>query len=99
MLTLISLCSKEILSVAVHPTKSCLALQVTQTDLTLLFLKQKNAEEVRFQFTKSQKILLFSFVFGDDFNFIVCTNNLITLYDVKISKQKAKAVKQIPITL
>lgn len=28
---------------------------------------------------------------------MVCTNNLITLYDVKISKQKAKAVKQIPI--
>lgn len=29
---------------------------------------------------------------------MVCTNNLITLYDIKISKQKAKSVKQIPIT-
>lgn len=72
---------------------------MTQTDLTLLFLKQKNAEEVRFQFTKSSKIHLFSFCFGEDFNFLVVTNNLITLYDIKISKQKAKTVKQIPIQL
>lgn len=71
---------------AVHPSKSCFALQVTQTELTLLFLKQKNAEEVRLQFAKSQKILLASFCLGEDFNFIVCTNNLITLYDIKISK-------------
>jgi hypothetical protein len=60
--------------------------------LTLLFLKKQSAEEVRFQFTKSSKILLHSFCFGEDFNFIVCTNNLITLYDVKIGKQKAKQV-------
>jgi len=61
-------------------------------------LKQKQAEEVRFLFAKSQKILGFSFLFGDDFNFMVVTNNLITLYDVKFSKQKAKTVKQLPIT-
>jgi hypothetical protein len=30
---------------------------------------------------------------------VVVTNNLITLYDIKLSKQKAKTVKQIPITL
>jgi hypothetical protein len=50
-----------------------------------------------FQFTKSQKVLLHSFCLGEDFNFVVCTNNLVTLYDVKISKQKAKAIKQIPV--
>ena len=38
-----------------------------------------------------------SFVFGDDFNFVLATNNLITLYDVKINKQKAKTVKQIAL--
>jgi hypothetical protein len=37
-------------------------------------------------------------LFGDDFNFFVATNNLITLYDVKLNKQKAKMVKHIPIT-
>ena len=39
-----------------------------------------------------------TFVFGDDFNFILATNNLITLYDVKLNKQKAKTIKQIPIS-
>lgn len=38
-----------------------------------------------------------SFVIADDFNFVVATNNLITLYDIKLNKQKAKTVKQIPI--
>jgi hypothetical protein len=61
--------------VAVHPSKQCIALQVAPTELTLLFLKQKQAEEVRFQFTKAQSILCFSFCFGDDFNFVVCVNN------------------------
>ena len=28
---------------------------------------------------------------------MVCTNNTITLYDIKIGKQKSKSVKQIPI--
>ena len=39
-----------------------------------------------------------SFVFGDDFNFVLATNNLITLYDVKLNKQKAKTIKQLPIS-
>ena len=38
-----------------------------------------------------------SFVIADDFNFVLATNNLITLYDIKLNKQKAKTVKQIPI--
>lgn len=78
-----------------HPTKTCLALQTGLTDLTLLFIKQRQAEEVKFQYQKSAKILAFSFAFGDDFNFFVATNNLITLYDVKLGKQKAKMVKHI----
>jgi len=87
-----------LLACSVHPSKTCLALQIAPTELTLLFLKQKQAEEVRFQFQKSTKILGFSFLLGDDFNFMVATNNLITLYDVKLNKQKAKTVKQIPIS-
>lgn len=39
---------KNILAIAVHPSKSCLAIQVAPTELTLLFLKQRQAEEVRF---------------------------------------------------
>ena len=38
-----------------------------------------------------------SFVIADDSNFVLATNNLITLYDVKLNKQKANTVKQIPI--
>jgi len=34
-----------------------------------------------------------SFVIADDFNFVLATNNLITLYDIKLNKQKAKTVK------
>jgi hypothetical protein len=36
---------------------------------------------------------------GEDFNFLVVTNNMITLYDIKLSKQKAKTIKQIPIQI
>ena len=53
---------------------------------------------MRFQFPKATAILEMSFVIGEDFNFILATNNLITLYDVKLNKQKAKTVKQIAIT-
>lgn len=42
-------------------------------------------------------MLEFGFCFGDDFNFFVCTNNQITLYDIKLSRQKAKTLKQIPL--
>lgn len=52
---------------------------------------------MKFSFTKSNKIMAFSFCLGDDFNFFVCTNNLITLYDIKTNKQKAKAIKTIPV--
>ena len=90
--------SQTLFACSVHPTKTCLALQTGLTDLTLLFIKQKQAEEVKFQFSKSTRILAFSFLFGDDFNFFVATNNLITLYDVKLNKQKAKNIKTIPIT-
>jgi len=61
--------------------------------MNLLFLKSNQAEEVKFQFYKSQKILGFSFVFGDDFNFVVVTNNQIQLYLVKVNKAKAKLIK------
>ena len=30
---------------------------------------------------------------GEEFNFFIATNSVITLYDVKINKQKAKQVK------
>jgi hypothetical protein len=52
---------------------------------------------MRIQFNKSTKILAFSFALGDDFNFFVCTNNQIQLYDIKINQQKAKAIKTISI--
>ncbi len=80
-----------------HPSKSCFAIQVSPTELTILFLKQRQADQVFLTFNKSLKILSFSFCLGDDFNFMVCTNNMITLYDIKIGKQKNKTVKQIPI--
>ena len=72
-------------------------MQIGPIEMTLLFLKQKQAEEVRFQFPKATSIQAMSFVIADDFNFVLATNNLITLYDVKLNKQKAKTVNQIPI--
>ena len=68
-------------------------MQIGPIEMTLLFLKQKQAEEVRFQFPKATSIQAMSFVIADDFNFVLATNNLITLYDVKLNKQKAKTVK------
>ena len=53
---------------SVHPSKNCMAMQVGECQLNLLFLKEKQAEEVKLTFPKSKKILGFSFVFGDDFN-------------------------------
>ena len=66
-----------------------------ETQINLLFLKEKQAEEVKINFSKAKKILGFSFVFGDDFNFFVATNSQIDLYDVSLSKQKAKVMKSI----
>jgi len=34
-------------------------------------------------------------VFGDDFNFFVATNTQIDLYDISLSKQRAKVIKSI----
>ena len=41
----------------------------------------------------------FSFVFGEDFNFFVTTNTQIDLYDVSLSKQRAKVIKSIAFTV
>lgn len=65
----------------------------------MLFIKKQQCEEVLFRFTKSIKILAHSFCFGDDFNYMVCTNNMITLYEIILSQQKVKKVKEIPITI
>lgn len=77
---------KHIFCLSVHPSKNCMAMQVAETQLNLLFLKQKQAEEVKLTFPKAKKILGFSFLFGDDFNFFVVTNTQIDLYDVSLSK-------------
>lgn len=34
-------------------------------------------------------------MFGDEFNFFVVTNTQIDLYDISLSKQKAKVIKNI----
>jgi len=74
-------------------------MQVGINQLNLLFLKEKQAEEVKLTFPKAKKILGFSFVFGDDFNFFVVTNTQIDLYDVSLSKQRAKTIKTIWFTV
>jgi hypothetical protein len=82
--------------VAVHPSKQLIVVQVSPVELVLLFVRGKQAEELRFKFSKAIKIHSFSFCFGDDFNFMVCTNNLIYLYEIKLSTKTYKIVKQIP---
>lgn len=72
-----------------------MAMQVADTQINLLFLKEKQAEEVKLNFSKAKSILGFSFVFGDDFNFFVVTNSQIDLYEILLSKQRAKLVKSI----
>ncbi len=74
-------------------------MQVGETQINLLFLKEKQAEEVKMNFQKAKKILGFSFVFGEDFNLFVATNTQIDLYDVSISKQRAKLIKSITFTI
>lgn len=76
-----------------------MAMQVGETQINLLFLKEKQAEEVKMNFQKAKRILGFSFVFGDDFNFFVATNSQIDLYDVSLSKQRAKLVKNISFSV
>lgn len=82
-----------------HPSKNCMAMQVGETQINLLFLKEKQAEEVKMNFQKAKRILGFSFVFGDDFNFFVATNSQIDLYDVSLSKQRAKLIKNISFSV
>jgi hypothetical protein len=76
-----------------------MVMQVGETQLNLLYLKEKQVEEVKLTFPKAKKILGFSFVFGDDFNFFVATNTQIDLYDISISKQRAKVIKSITYTI
>lgn len=64
-----------------------------------MFLKEKQAEEAKLTFPKAKKILGFSFVFGEDFNFFVATNTQIDLYEISLSKQRAKIVKSISYTI
>ena len=72
----------------VHPEKSCIALQVSEATLILLFLKERSAEEVKLVFQKAKQIYAFSFTFGDDFNCFVATNFSIDIYKIKLGKQK-----------
>ena len=64
----------------------------------MLFVKKGECEEVGFRYSKSAKILLHSFCFGDDFNFLVVTNNVITLYNINLADHTPKVVEKIPIT-
>ena len=67
--------------------------------MIMLFLKEKSAEEVKLAFPKAKQIITFSFLIGEDFNFFISTNIAIDLYDIKISKQKTKLVKNISISI
>ena len=74
-------------------------MQVSDTQINLLFLKEKQAEEVKMNFSKAKRILGFSFVFGEDFNFFVVSNSQIDLYEVSLSKQRAKLIKSIAFSV
>ena len=66
--------------------------------LTLLFLSDAAAEEVKLTFSKAKIIHGFSFTAGnDDFNFFIVTNLSIDLYRVDIANQKAKIIKNIAL--
>lgn len=62
-------------------------------------MKEKQAEEVKLTFPKAKKILGFSFLFCDDFNFFVVTNTQIDLYDISLSKQRAKVIKSLSFSV
>ena len=81
---------------AVHPSKQLVVVQISPVELVLLFVRGGQAEELRFKFSKALKIYTFSFCFGSDFNFMVCTNNMIYLYEIKLSSKTFKIVKTIP---
>lgn len=68
--------------------------------LTMLFLNESAAEEVKLTFSKAKVIHAFSFVAGsDDFNFVIVTNLSIDLYRADINAQRARIVKNIPLDL
>ena len=69
-----------------HPSKRCLALALQENVLTLLFLSEQAAEEVKLTFSKAKIIHGFTFTTGnDDFNFFIVTNLSIDLYRVDIN--------------
>ena len=63
----------------------------------MLFIKEKQAEEVKLVFPKAKMIRAFSFAAGDEFNFFVASNLNIDLYEVKFEKVKAKLIKNISV--
>ena len=65
-----------------HPSKNCLALQVGDNILNILFITPKSAEELRLTFSKAKNILAFSFLFGEKFNFFIVTDNSLDLYKI-----------------
>jgi hypothetical protein len=88
------------MSAAVHPTKKCLALKTQENVLTLLFLSDQAAEEVKLTFSRAKIIHGFTFCTGaEDFNFFIVTNLSIDLYRVDVVNQRAKIVKNIPLDL
>eukprot|EP00347_Sterkiella_histriomuscorum_P024036 403332528 len=90
---------KQVFAASVHPEKNCLALQISENSLVILFLKENQAEEIKLTFAKAKMIHAFSFLFGDDYNFFVATNISIDLYKVKIDSLKAKLVKNMVISV
>lgn len=63
----------------------------------MLFSRKNECDELKFAFSKSQQILIHSFCFGDDFNFMVCTNNQVALYDFNLVAKTHKSIAKIEI--
>ena len=77
-----------------------MALTTHDNVLTLLFLSDQAAEEVKLTFSKAKVIHAFSFATGsEEFNFYVVTNLSIDLYKVDVNTQRARIVKNIPLEL
>lgn len=72
---------KNIQACFVHHTKNCLALSMLENALTILFLSDTAAEDIKFtSFLEVHGHSLFSFPAGnDDFNFLIVTNLSINL--------------------
>lgn len=70
---------------------------MSPNELAMMFISKNDCDEVRFQYSKSKRIHIHSFCFGDDFNFMVCTNNQITLYNLNLFDHKPKTVEKIDI--